>query len=93
MPVNRSLLCMTRRYGTIRFYGLLKNRGRLKALALGNYKLGFGQGPGDWHRLWIRKNFLMSASEFLQGESGNTALRTRITIFLGTAVTVEILRF
>ena len=49
-------------YDYYSFYGLLKNRGRLKALALGNYKLGFGLGLVIGADFGLGKTFSMSAS-------------------------------
>ena len=80
-------------YDYYSFYGLLKNRGRLKALALGNYKLGFGQGLVIGTDFGLGKTFSMSASEFRRGGIRKHSSTDSYNYFRGTAVTVEILRF
>ena len=51
----------------ILFYCLLKTSGRLKSLALGNYKLSFGQGLVLSTDFRLGKTFSMSTSEYRTG--------------------------
>ena len=61
-------------YDYYSFYGLLKNRGRLKALALGNYKLGFGQGLVIGTDFGLGKTFSNAALRIPQRGNPETQL-------------------
>ena len=54
-------------YDYYSFYCLLKTSGRLKSLALGNYKLSFGQGLVLSTDFRLGKTFSMSTSEYRTG--------------------------
>lgn len=54
-------------YDYYSFYFLIKNLGRLKALALGNYRLSFGQGLVLSTDFRLGKTFSMSTTEYRTG--------------------------
>ena len=54
-------------YDYYSFYCLFKNLGKLKSLALGNYKLSFGQGLVLSTDFRLGKTFSMSTSEYCTG--------------------------
>ena len=78
-------------YDYYSFYLLLKNLGKLKTLALGNYRLSFGQGlvlSTDFH---LGKTFSMSTSEYRTGGIRKHSSTDEYNYFRGAAATVEIL--
>lgn len=79
-------------YDYYSFYCLLKNRGRLKSLALGNYKLSFGQGLVVSTDFRLGKTFSMSAAEYRTGGIRKHGSTDEYNYFRGAAATVEIFR-
>lgn len=80
-------------YDYYSFYCLLKNRGRLKALALGNYKLSFGEGLVLGTDFRLGKTYSMSASEYRAGKIRKHGSTDEYNYFRGMAATVELFRF
>ncbi len=80
-------------YDYYSFYCLFKNLGRMKSLALGNYKLSFGQGLVLGTDFGLGKTFSMSASEYRTGGIRKHGSTDEYNYFRGAAATVEILRF
>lgn len=70
-------------YDYYSFYCLLKTSGRLKSLALGNYKLSFGQGLVLSTDFRLGKRFPCLHRNTVREEFGNTVLRMNIIIFAG----------
>lgn len=65
----------------------------MKSLALGNYKLSFGQGLVLGTDFGLGKTFSMSASEYRTGGIRKHGSTDEYNYFRGAAATVEILRF
>lgn len=78
-------------YDYYSFYLLLKNLGILKCLALGNYRLSFGQGLVLSTDFRLGKTFSMSTSEFRTGGIRKHSSTDEYNYFRGAAATVEIL--
>lgn len=82
-----------RGYDYYSFYCLLKNRDRLKSLAVGNYKLSFGQGLVVSTDFRLGKTFSMSTSEYRRGGIRKHSSTDEYNYFRGAAATVELFRF
>lgn len=80
-------------YDYYSFYFLLKSPGRLKALALGNYRLSFGQGLVLSTDFRLGKTFSMSTSEYRIGGIRKHSSTDEYNYFRGAAATVEVLPF
>ena len=80
-------------YDYYSFYCLFKNLGKLKSLALGNYKLSFGQGLVLSTDFRLGKTFSMSTSEYRTGGIRRHGSTDEYNYFRGAAATVELLRF
>lgn len=78
-------------YDYYSFYFLLKQLGKLKSLALGNYRLSFGQGLVMSTDFRLGKTFSMSTSEFRTGGIRKHSSTDEYNYFRGAAATVEIL--
>ncbi len=78
-------------YDFYSFYFLAKNLGRLKALALGNYRLSFGQGLVVNSGFGPGKSFSLSTSEYRSGGVKKHASTDEYNYFRGAAATVGIL--
>ena len=72
-------------------YLLLKNRGRLKALALGNYRLSFGQGLVLSTDFRLGKTFSLSTAEYRAGGIRKHSSTDEYNYFRGAAATVNLL--
>ena len=92
MRVNRFLPCKKKGYDYYSFYCLLKTSGRLKSLALGNYKLSFGQGLVLSTDFRLGKTFSMSTSEYRTGGIRKHSSTDEYNYFRGVAATMELLR-
>lgn len=93
MRVNRFLPCKIKKgYDYYSFYCLLKTSGRLKSLALGNYKLSFGQGLVLSTDFRLGKTFSMSTSEYRTGGIRKHSSTDEYNYFRGVAATMELLR-
>ena len=79
-------------YDYYSFYCLLKTSGRLKSLALGNYKLSFGQGLVLSTDFRLGKTFSMSTSEYRTGGIRKHSSTDEYNYFRGVAATMELLR-
>lgn len=77
-------------YDYYSFYFLLKNAGRLKTLALGNYRLSFGQGLVLSTDFRLGKTFSMSTSEYRIGGIRKHSSTDEYNYFRGVAATVEV---
>ena len=80
-------------YDYYSFYCLFKNLNRIKTLALGNYKLSFGQGLVLSTDFRLGKTFSMSTLEYRTGGIRKHSSTDEYNYFRGVAATVEILRF
>ena len=78
-------------YDYYSFYFLLKNRGRLKALAVGNYRLSFGQGLVLSTDFRLGKTFSMSTSEYRVGGIRKHSSTDEYNYFRGAAATIGVL--
>lgn len=78
-------------YDFYSFYFLVKNLGRLKALALGNYRLSFGQGLVLSTDFRLGKSFSLSTSEYRSGGVKKHSSTDEYNYFRGAAATVGIL--
>lgn len=78
-------------YDYYSYYFLIKNLGRLKALALGNYRLSFGQGLVLSTDFRLGKSFSMSTAEYRNGGIRKHGSTDEYNYFRGAAATVEIL--
>ncbi|MDE6347888.1 MAG: helix-hairpin-helix domain-containing protein [Bacteroides sp.] len=72
-------------------YLLLKNLGRLKALALGNYRLSFGQGLVLSTDFRMGKTFSISTAEHRAGGIRKHSSTDEYNYFRGAAATVSLL--
>lgn len=81
----------TKGYDYYSFYFLIKNMGRLKALALGNYRLSFGQGLVLSTDFRMGKSFSMSTAEYRNGGIRKHGSTDEYNYFRGAAATVELL--
>lgn len=81
----------TKGYDYYSYYFLIKNLGRLKALALGNYRLSFGQGLVLSTDFRLGKSFSMSTAEYRNGGIRKHGSTDEYNYFRGAAATVEIL--
>lgn len=80
-------------YDYCSFYFLLKNLRRLKSLALGNYRLSFGQGLVLSTDFRLGKTFSLSTSEYRTGGIRKHSSTDEYNYFRGAAVTIGILSF
>ena len=80
-------------YDYCSFYFLLKNLRRLKSLALGNYRLSFGQGLVLSTDFRLGKTFSLSTSEYCTGGIRKHSSTDEYNYFRGAAVTIGILSF
>lgn len=78
-------------YDFYSFYLLVKNLGRLKALALGNYRLSFGQGLVLSTDFRLGKTFSLSTAEHRAGGIHKHGSTDEYNYFRGVAATAEIL--
>lgn len=78
-------------YDYYSYYFLIKNLGRLKALALGNYRLSFGQGLVLSTDFRLGKSFSMSTAEYRNGGIRKHGSTDEYNYFRGAAATVEVL--
>lgn len=78
-------------YDYYSLYFLVKNLGRLKALALGCYRLSFGQGLVLSTDFRLGKTFSMSTSEYRTGGIKKHSSTDEYNYFRGAAATVAIL--
>lgn len=78
-------------YDYYSFYLLLKSRGRLKTLALGNYRLSFGQGLVLSTDFRIGKTFSLTTSEYRTGGIRKHSSTDEYNYFRGAAATIGIL--
>ena len=77
-------------YDYYSLYFLIKNLGRLKALALGNYRLSFGQGLVLSTDFRLGKTFSMSTAEYRVGGIRKHGSTDEYNYFRGAAATVGI---
>lgn len=70
-------------YDYYSFYLLLQNCGRLKSLAVGNYRLSFGQGLVMSTDYLMGKQYMHPLSTIAALESKGILLRMNIIIFVG----------
>lgn len=80
-------------YDYYSFYFLIKNLGRLKALALGNYRLSFGQGLVLSTDFRLGKTFSMSTTEYRTGGIRKHSSTDEYNYFRGVAATVGVLPY
>ena len=80
-------------YDYCSFYFLLKNLRRLKSLALGNYRLSFGQGLVLSTDFRLGKTFSLSTSEYRTGGIRKHSSTDEYNYFRGAAATIGILSF
>ena len=80
-------------YDCYSFYFLIKNLGRLKALALGNYRLSFGQGLVLSTDFRLGKTFSMSTTEYRTGGIRKHSSTDEYNYFRGVAATVGVLPY
>ncbi len=80
-------------YDYYSFYFLLRNSGKLKSLALGNYKLSFGQGLVLSTDFRLGKTFSMSTSEYRTGGIRKHSSADEYNYFRGAAATIQLSRF
>lgn len=78
-------------YDYYSLYFLLRNRGRLRALAVGNYRLSFGQGLVLSTDFRLGKTFSMSTSEYRAGGIRKHSSTDEYNYFRGVAATVNLL--
>lgn len=78
-------------YDYYSFYFLLKDLGRLKSLALGNYRLSFGQGLVLSTDFRLGKTFSLSTSEYRTGGIRKHSSTDEYNYFRGAAATIGIL--
>lgn len=78
-------------YDYYSFYFLLKNLGRLESLALGNYRLSFGQGLVLSTDFRLGKTFSLSTSEYRTGGIRKHSSTDEYNYFRGAAATIGIL--
>lgn len=78
-------------YDYYSLYFLVKNLGRLKALALGCYRLSFGQGLVLSTDFRLGKTFSISTSEYRTGGIKKHSSTDEYNYFRGAAATVAIL--
>lgn len=81
----------TKGYDYYSYYLLLKNLGRLKTLALGNYRLSFGQGLALSTDFRLGKSFSISTAEHRAGGIRKHGSTDEYNYFRGAAATVEVL--
>lgn len=72
-------------------YFLIKNVGRLRALALGNYRLSFGQGLVLSTDFRLGKTFSLSTAEYRNGGIRKHSSTDEYNYFRGAAATVSLL--
>ena len=80
-------------YDYYSFYFLVKNRGRLKTLALGNYRLSFGQGLVLSTDFRLGKTFSMTTAEYRAGGIRKHSSTDEYNYFRGAAATVGVLPY
>lgn len=78
-------------YDYYSFYIFIKNMGRLRALALGNYRLSFGQGLVLSTDFRLGKTFSLSTSEYRSGGVRKHSSTDEYNYFRGAAATVNLL--
>lgn len=78
-------------YDHYSYYFLLRNAGRIKALALGNYRLDFGQGLVLNSGFRLGKTYSLSASEYRTEGIRRHGSTDEYNYFRGVAATVAIL--
>lgn len=78
-------------YDYYSLYFLLKNWGRLRTLALGNYRLSFGQGLVLGTDFYLGKTFSMSTSEYRAGGIRKHSSTDEYNYFRGAAAAIEII--
>lgn len=78
-------------YDYYSFYFILKNLGRLKSLALGNYRLSFGQGLVLSTDFRLGKTFSLSTSEYRTEGIRKHSSTDEYNYFRGAAATIGIL--
>lgn len=78
-------------YDYYSFHFLIKNIGRLRALALGNYRLSFGQGLVLSTDFRLGKTFSLSTAEYRNGGIRKHSSADEYNYFRGAAATVEII--
>ena len=78
-------------YDYYSFYFLIKNIGRLRTLALGNYRLSFGQGLVMSTDFRLGKSFSMSTSDYRSGGIRKHSSTDEYNYFRGVAATISIL--
>lgn len=77
-------------YDYYSLYFLLKDWGRLRTLALGNYRLSFGQGLVLGTDFCLGKTFSMSTSEYRTGGIRKHSSTDEYNYFRGAAAAIEI---
>lgn len=78
-------------YDYYSIYFLFKNWGRLRTLALGNYRLSFGQGLVLSADFYLGKTFSLSTSEYRAGGIRKHSSTDEYNYFRGVAATIEII--
>lgn len=78
-------------YDYYSFYFLIKDIGRLRTLALGNYRLSFGQGLVMSTDFRLGKSFSMSTSDFRSGGIRKHSSTDEYNYFRGAAATISLL--
>lgn len=78
-------------YDYYSFYFLIKNIGRLRTLALGNYRLSFGQGLVLSTDFRLGKAFSMSTSDSRSGGIRKHSSTDEYNYFRGAAATISLL--
>ncbi|WP_373825060.1 ComEA family DNA-binding protein [Bacteroides heparinolyticus] len=77
-------------YDSYSYYFIIRNLGRLKALALGNYRLSFGQGLVLSTDFRLGKTFSLSTAEHRAGGIRKHASTDEYNYFRGAAATVQV---
>ncbi len=78
-------------YDSYSYYFIIRNLGRLKTLALGNYRLSFGQGLVVSTDFRLGKTFSLSAAEHRAGGIRKHASTDEYNYFRGAAATVQVI--
>lgn len=79
-------------YDAYSYYLLIQQAGWLKALALGNYRLSFGQGLVLGNGLVMGKSFSLSTSDYRSRGIRKQSSTDEFNYFRGVAVSVEVMR-
>lgn len=78
-------------YDSYSYYVLVQSKGRLKTLALGNYRLSFGQGLVLGQGFGLGKSFSLSTSDYRSKGIRKHGSTDEYHYFRGLAATVEVM--